>query len=177
MKQCQICGASYNVFSGGAEPFTAHELEICSECGSIFKQITSCLKKKDLSGCKESCSNLLMQATDQEILNILQEYVKGVLTQFPDYQEETKQDANHTETDQCLESIHFKTTTGYNFDGYTIINYISVISGDTILGTGLVTESALDVINLTGSSSKSVAQKMKVAKNVRIMNLYRSPEI
>lgn len=163
MKQCQICGSGFNVFSGGPEPFTTHELEICNECGSIFKQITSCLKNKDLSGCQEACSNLLMQATDQQILNILQEYAKGILTQFPDYHQTIEKGTDHTSTEQFLESIHFKTTTGYNFDGYTITN-ISVISGDTILGTGLVTESALDVINLTGSSSKSVAQKMKVAK-------------
>ena len=46
MKQCQICGSGFNVFSGGSEPFTTHELEICNECGSIFKQIISCKKIK-----------------------------------------------------------------------------------------------------------------------------------
>ena len=55
-------------------------------------------------------------------------------------------------------------TTGYNFEGYTIKKYIKVISGETVMGTGMFSEFAAAVADFVGEESEAFNNKIQKAK-------------
>lgn len=69
--------------------------------------------------------------------------------------------------------ISHKTTTGYNFDDYKIIEYISVISGNVVLGTGFFTEWSASVDDFLGTTSSPYENKMEKAKDIAVQKLIR----
>lgn len=58
-----------------------------------------------------------------------------------------------------------KITSGYNFEGYAIVNYIDFITGETVIGMGLFKSIFAGVANITGTESVALADKMQEAKN------------
>ncbi len=58
----------------------------------------------------------------------------------------------------------FMVTSGFNFEGYTIAEYIGFISEETVLGMGLFRAVAADISNLTGLESKGLRTKLLQAK-------------
>ena len=65
-------------------------------------------------------------------------------------------------------------TTGYNFEGYRIISYLDVVSGETVLGTGMLSEISASVSDLFGAKSEKFTEKIgqakKIAKRAMIEN-------
>lgn len=68
-------------------------------------------------------------------------------------------------------------TTGFSFEGYSILSYLGIVSGECVLGTGFMSEFAASLSDLTGSQSNAFALKLEEAKNIALKNLiYRSVE-
>ena len=57
-------------------------------------------------------------------------------------------------------------TSGYNFEGYKIISYNGIISGEVVLGTGFLSEFSASISDFLGSMSDNFGTKMKQAKNI-----------
>lgn len=55
-------------------------------------------------------------------------------------------------------------TTGYSFDGYKIVSYNGVISGEVVLGTGFLSEFGASLSDVFGMESNMFAKKLKLAK-------------
>lgn len=64
-----------------------------------------------------------------------------------------------------------KITTGYDFDGYRIIEYKGVISGETVIGTGLISEFLASTSDLLGMYSDSFSKKMRAVKENALTQL------
>ena len=62
----------------------------------------------------------------------------------------------------------FKVTTGYDFEGYQIMDYKGIVSGDIVLGTGFISEFAASWSDAFGTTSNTFAGKMKTAKTESI---------
>lgn len=56
------------------------------------------------------------------------------------------------------------TTTGFSFEGYKIDKYLDIISGETVLGTGVFSELGAVFADMTGTSSGLFAGKLSAAK-------------
>lgn len=56
-------------------------------------------------------------------------------------------------------------TTGYSFEGYKITNYLGLVSGEVVLGTGYFTDIAANVLDILGAESKDYSDKIKQAKS------------
>lgn len=65
------------------------------------------------------------------------------------------------------------TTTCFNFEGYKITKYVSVISGNVVLGTGLFTEWVASVDDFLGTTSSPYENKMEKAKEIALEKLKR----
>lgn len=63
------------------------------------------------------------------------------------------------------------TTTGFNFEGYKITKYISVISGNVVLGTGLLTDASTVLNDFLGTTSNAFENKMEKAKSIAVQRL------
>lgn len=55
-------------------------------------------------------------------------------------------------------------TTGYDFEGYKIKKYMGVVSGQTVLGTGFLSEFTASFSDFFGVQSKKFARKLEQAK-------------
>ena len=62
-------------------------------------------------------------------------------------------------------------TTGFNFEGFKIVDYKQVISGETVLGTGFVSEFSASFSDFFGSSTNMFSNKLKQAKEAALEKL------
>ncbi len=60
-------------------------------------------------------------------------------------------------------------TTGYNFEGYQIEKYITVVSGSAVLGTGLF--SGMTTADFSGAFSDELAAKLEMAKDAAMRKM------
>ncbi len=58
----------------------------------------------------------------------------------------------------------FKITTSHHFEGYRITQYMNVISGESVLGTGFLSEINAQTSDFWGTSSKLFEEKISKAK-------------
>lgn len=56
-------------------------------------------------------------------------------------------------------------TSGYNFEGYTISNYLGVYSGECALGTGFLSSLGASFADFFGTNSTMYSDKLKTAKD------------
>lgn len=56
-------------------------------------------------------------------------------------------------------------TTGYNFEGFRIVKYLGVVSGEAVMGSGALSSTAASISNFAGTSSESYRKKLTSAKN------------
>lgn len=64
-------------------------------------------------------------------------------------------------------------TTAYSFEGYKITEYLGLVSGEAVLGTGFISELGAGISDFFGSSSELFANKMtsvKKAATARLLN-------
>lgn len=62
-------------------------------------------------------------------------------------------------------------TSGYNFEGYTISNYLGVYSGECALGTGFLSTLGASFADFFGTNSTMYSDKLKKAKDFAINQL------
>ena len=61
-------------------------------------------------------------------------------------------------------NTHNLITTGLSFEGYQIVSYHGLVSGDVVLGTGFLSEFSAGISDILGSTSKKFSSKMVEAK-------------
>ncbi len=179
MASCKVCGKSYGMFGGGEEPYTGYKLTVCNECGNVFKIIEGS-KTNDIVKCEKQLKGLIDSCDDKDVKEILQKYESEVLNKG---RELIKNQQLEKERNQLLETIeeefeerkrNFKTTTGYNFEGYNIIEYKGIVSGEVVLGTGFMSEFSASVSDFFGTQSNLFANKMAQAKHGALTNLIKN---
>lgn len=84
----------------------------------------------------------------------------------------SKEEAAHKKADRIehIKQIYeatknLKLTTGFNFEGYKIIDYLKVISAETVLGTGFLSEFSASISDFFGTENESFSEKLESAKN------------
>ena len=111
------------------------EANMCWECGKILDE------------------SLLDEQTLEDIYN------QAKQNQSEQYLESDTLDAKMEE----LIKKHM-VTTGYNFDGYFIKKYITVVQSEVVLGTGFLSEFSASVSDVFGMASATMEGKLSEAK-------------
>lgn len=62
-------------------------------------------------------------------------------------------------------------TSGYNFEGYEIMSYNGIVSGEVVMGTGFLSELSASINDFFGSTSEEFSNKMKKAKEIAISKM------
>lgn len=57
-------------------------------------------------------------------------------------------------------------TTGYNFEGYIIEEYLGIVDGQAVLGTGVLSEIFANISDTFGTESNAFSKKMREAKKL-----------
>ena len=151
MGVCQICGASYGMFSGGQEPYTGKNLMLCSDCLSVLKKIES-MRYDDINKCKSGEKEELCKQAEEEA-EVYKKQREDLLKKI------------------AARKRNFKNTTGYDFRGYKIVDYKGIVSGEVVLGTGFLSEFTASFSDALGIESSTFAKKMSEAKQGALNNL------
>lgn len=176
MGTCRICGKNFGLMGGGSEPYTGHNLQVCNSCGEVLKKIDK-VKNEDTQEVKDLFVSVMSMTDDADVKQILTDYSKSVISDSEKLVAITNESKEKAERAQNIEENFydlekaFKVTTGYDFEGYQIVDYKGIVSGDIVLGTGFISEFAASWSNAFGTTSNTFAGKMKTAKQKALKQL------
>lgn len=136
----------------------------CPECGNLLTQ-----EMIDVNMCWE-CGKIL----DDSLLDLeSKEKIKNQKEEIEKQKHEAEERNREYELLNNLEVKKHKLTTGYNFEGYKILNYIGLVSGEVVSGTGVVSDIMASCSDFFGIESKSYSNKLKEAKKIALYNMIR----
>ena len=173
---CRICGKNFGLMGGGSEPYTGHNLQVCNSCGEVLKKIDK-VKNEDTQEVKDLFVSVMSMTDDADVKQILTDYSKSVISDSEKLVAITNESKEKAERAQNIEENFydlekaFKVTTGYDFEGYQIVDYKGIVSGDIVLGTGFISEFAASWSDAFGTTSNTFAGKMKTAKQKALKQL------
>lgn len=176
MRTCRICGKNFGLMGGGSEPYTGHNLQVCNSCGEVLKKIDK-VKNEDTQEVKDLFVSVMSMTDDADVKQILTDYSKSVISDSEKLVAITNESKEKAERAQNIEENFydlekaFKVTTGYDFEGYQIVDYKGIVSGDIVLGTGFISEFAASWSDAFGTTSNTFAGKMKTAKQKALKQL------
>lgn len=127
-------------------------LSKCPECGT---ELTDEMIEANM--CWE-CGKILDESLlDKETLENIHNQAK---------QNKSEQYLESDTLDSKMEELIKKhmVTTGYNFEGYFIKKYISVVQSEVVLGTGFLSEFSASVSDVFGMASATMEGKLSEAK-------------
>ena len=128
MGTCRICGKNFGLMGGGSEPYTGQNLQVCNSCGEVLKKIDR-TKNEDTQEVKDLFVSVISMTDDADVKRILTEYSKSVISDSEKLVAITNESKEKAERAQNIEENFydlekaFKVTTGYDFEGYQIIDY------------------------------------------------------
>lgn len=131
----------------------------CSNCG------TELTPDMFSSGMCFSCGQLTSdteQAFKAEQDKLKEEHKKKIESQKQELQ---RQYAEATQNHML--------TTGYNFEGYAISKYHGLVSGECVLGSGLISYLEAGITNTLGMETSGYSEKMRKAKQLALEDMVR----
>ncbi len=175
MPKCVCCGKNINSSRSTYRLVKNDDSVICDDCYFlIFGEIANPTSLDDFeSGCNEIKSIVSSQFT-QEGQEYIDKYIKQkrmeLLSNPEDEEKRKKIELKKYEEKRKRISEHMLTT-GFNFEGFKIINYKRVISGETVLGTGFASEFSASFSDFFGNSSDMFSNKLRQAKEAALEKL------
>lgn len=160
----------------------------CKTCGN-------CIKSEDLENSCNYCGNQLdilirndelSQIDEKDLPQVITTLSEKYKTNNPEYNEDLwkmrseRDEINHvnaSKNDLLYRTKIHMLTTGYNFEGYKIKSYLGVISSETVLGTGFLSEFSASFADFFGTQSKMFENKLDSAKQVTMDKLIKKSSI
>lgn len=172
MASCSLCGKNISFMGGGREPYTGKDLYICNECGELLKKLDMYGKEGNIEQFR--IVNIQLQELSKESNNrdIIQDFAslverKILYKKKKDAEEEQLKENKKIILQQYEQlSATFLSTTGYNFEGYIIEEYLGIVDGQAVLGTGVLSEIFANISDTFGTESNAFSKKMREAKKL-----------
>lgn len=180
MANCGLCGKKLGIMETITHDFPNDKRGTCIKCHRfLFDNIQT------------RCDNLMsyddVTKFKQEVLNTVEpnfsndgkQYFRTYLQFITDNRyKELDSDRRKMETQEAVNTDfnrirNHHVTTGYDFEHYSIVKYCGIVSGETVLGTGFLSELSASVSDMTGTEDSSFAGKMKKAKQSSLEKLIR----
>lgn len=153
----------------------------CTTCGNSFK---SDIENKACDYCGNGTEILI---TDEELKSIPHKEIGVISNALKEkYRNNPKYNLSVWEARESRDNfmaeneqkekfnnniLNHKLTTGYNFDGYKITKYLSIISGNVVIGTGIFSEIVASFDDIFGTTSTPFENKMEKAKEIALKKL------
>lgn len=166
-RNCCICGKKIGMLSSANKFFDdTDELVICDACLYKWNQLQDIMKvrydKRSVMDYFRSCLNgtSVNPRVQNKILSELsnaQQKIKSETVKAKVYDERRSESIAVFANEKLI-------TTGFHFQGYEIIKYCGLVSGEVVLGTGFLSEFSAGFSDFFGSASNQFAEKMVRAK-------------
>lgn len=166
MANCSICNKKMGTFEGSSISIERDlsQFRICGTCSACIRWI----KEGDVNSFRKMKTHI-ESITNSKLKEYLFDISKDAMEK-----ERIQIEKENFEEKVKAEFDSIKVTTGYNFEGYKIVEYKNVISGECVLGTGFLSEFAASLSDLTGTNSGMFSEKLKDAKTIAMGNMKRS---
>lgn len=176
---CSLCRKKQN-FMLEDFPLSKEHLDcrICVDCNNNINQLKNgrildeLLKAREYVGHK--FENLQVGSPEyQYVQSLMCISSDKVLEIEGDLQVKEQQKQSIIEREQRIESLikNIMLTTSISFDGYFVEEYKGIVSGETVLGTGFLSELGAGFSDLFGVESRMFSDKMGAAKNTALDKL------
>ena len=171
MSHCCICGKELNEFQFGMPFFEDYEpFVMCLNCYAAKTSMESGVAEKYLEAREFFLKCMEQGSVHTEMQHRLEAYIKEQDSLNEDAMMELEirkkfaacPNGSRDGLQQALKS--FLLTTGNSFEGYRINRYITLVSGETALGTGLFSGWIVDMAEMSGSESSEIENKLIEAK-------------
>lgn len=188
--QCVNCGTTLGAFNTTYPLWDGTEERFCSRCLEKYNKIKVKLVPAEDGDEFLSKNESILKSSGLTNKGIA--YVIDYATLATKHQEEAKKAAEQQaqlEAEVAAEQektyalakekwseneILFKETTGYSFEGYRIVEYLGIKSGEVVLGTGFLSEFSASIGDLFGAKSEKMANKFTVAKEAALRRLKKN---
>lgn len=179
---CALCGKKLGIFDDGVS--ISKDMELCVKCNSHINMtyVVPMNKAESLEILNDKFQEAMARIDKEKLTDSEKEILKGVFTTRRESNEkrisqeiERKLRKEQEQKEQLERQIiysnignlkkDYMVTTGYNFEGYRIVEYKKVVSGSTVLGTGFLSELNASISDLFGAKSDTFADKLETAKD------------
>lgn len=187
---CIVCGKKIGVLNDGVN--IKDNIDICARCHSRIniKYIVPMNKTNNHDELITQYQNALTCIEKADLSNSQKEVLKWYITEKKSKNEKRVQEQAQIEMEReedrkkeqiysSVENIknNFMVTTGYDFEGYKIVEYKKVVSGSTVLGTGFLSEFSAGLSDIFGKASTTFAEKLEKARDASYNKLLANAAI
>lgn len=164
---CEICGKKVGVFATQLDLKDGRVM--CGDCASpILDDLSTLLYSTNgLDAFNELKNTILTKCEEHYDENIQNTIAKLINDKYDN--SHFKYIENEEKKKRFIDD--YKLTTGYEFSGYEIKEYIGVFSGQVVLGTGFLSEFTASFADFFGEESNKFAEKLETAKNAAVKKL------
>ena len=182
-KKCCLCYEKIG-FGDYSKVFFQEENEkyyLCDTCRIMEVRLdTEQINEKTEEAIRRGKELLATNNYESCIKSLLEQKIKQAEYKLPKYLVQKQEEENRKQeqienqkkmqqkNDENRMSLQYQNliTTGFGFEGYKIIKHCGLVSGESVLGTGFISEFSASVSDLFGSASNTFASKMNEAKNI-----------
>ncbi|MFV0393299.1 MAG: heavy metal-binding domain-containing protein [Coprobacillaceae bacterium] len=173
MATCLNCGKKTGGFNN-VSYFLHGEKEICGKCYDSLENFSVRVKYENIEALDKIRNRIQQEMIDKNFTIESQEYIIQYLGTIQNTMEEKEYQEKYT---KLLNSIteadinNHTLTTGINFDGYKIVEYKGIVSGETVLGTGFLSEFTASWSDTLGTKSNAFQSKLEIAKDHAVRSM------
>ena len=177
MANCAICGKKIGFMETPTKEFDDPKGRgVCYECHKDFlykivpdfKDLVS--RHKELSEIKSILTH--QYTSTDEGAEYLEGYIDSKIDELVELNKNKKVELEVDVQEKLKAKVNEQMiTTGYNFEGYRILEYKGVVSGETVIGTGFLSELFASSSDLFGMESNSFSGKMRKVKESALVKL------
>ena len=166
--KCSICSKKQNPLIQDFELNDEHRnIRICVKCKESLRNLYHLAKSGDskyLEAKNEFLSNPIQdletkKALDSEITEMDALYQESTLVAEEEVQAKRQQE----EFEERIRN--FLATNSFNFEGYSIDKYLGIVCGDSVLGTGFLSELSVSAADWLGNESNRFSEKIEEARD------------
>ncbi len=85
--------------------------------------------------------------------------------------------ARKSQEEQRMYAERFKNhmfTTGFSFEGYRIVEYLGIVTSETVMGTGYLSDICASVSDFFGAEASEYSEKLRVAKQTVLKTMIKN---
>lgn len=167
LEKCCLCGKEEVVFYKRMLSESMSEYNLCSECASVkatleAKSQGANIRDRQISKSERYIKDKLDENRyiEPKVKKYFEQFISAITVDME--KEKQKQQEIENRFAELENSILL--TTGYDFQGYKIVNYINIVSSEYVIGTGIFSEFTASVTDTFGLKSSSFSNKISEAK-------------
>ncbi len=116
------------------------------------------------------------EETKEEIKNARDKFFKKVKNlaekeQYIEYYKQRDEQKERIKNVSYMEALNILVTTSHCFEGYKIAEYLDIVSGDVVLGTGILSEVNASVADILGDESDKMSGKIEEAREKALIRM------